>query len=120
MPGDVNNREPHDCPEFIKNIKGKLCGDKGYIGQMLFENLFMNGIQLITKIKKNIKNVPMSTSGKIILRKRTLIENVNDELKNMAKVEHSIHRSGMDLLLTHLEQLLHIATFPRNHHRHGA
>lgn len=113
MPRDVNNREPLDCPEFIKNIKGKLCGDKGYIGQILFDNLFMNGIQLITKIKKNIKNVPMSTSDKIILRKRTLIENVNDERKNMAQVEHSIHRSVDGFIANALGEIAAYCYFPK-------
>ena len=74
-------------------IKGKLCGDKGYIGQALFENLFMNGIQLITKVKNNMRNSLMGIADKIILRKRALIETVNDELKNIAQIEHSRHRS---------------------------
>ena len=83
----------HLFPKFLKNIKGKLCADKGYIGQTLFENLFLNGIQLITKVKNNMKNSPMSIADKILLRKRALIETVNDELKNIAQIEHSRHRS---------------------------
>ena len=50
-------------------IKGKLCADKGYIGQALFENLFLNGIQLVTKVKNNMKNSLMSIADKILLRK---------------------------------------------------
>ena len=48
-PGNVDDREPLKQTRFLKNIKGKLCADKGYIGQALFENLFTGGIQLITK-----------------------------------------------------------------------
>ena len=63
------------------------------IGQALFENLFLNGIQLVTKVKNNMRNSLMSIADKILLRKRALIEMVNDELKNIAQIEHSRHRS---------------------------
>ena len=86
-PGNVDDREPLKQTKFQKNIKGKLCADKGYIGQTLFENLFLNGIQLITKVKNNMKNSLMSIADKILLRKRALIETVNDELKNIAQIE---------------------------------
>ena len=59
-PGNVDDREPLKQTKFLKNIKGKLCADKGYIGQTLFENLFLNGIQLITKVK-NFNKKPVGT-----------------------------------------------------------
>ena len=77
----------------MENVKGKLCVDKGYIGQALFENLFLNGIQLVTKVKNNMRNSLMSIADEILLRKKALIETVNDELKNIAQIEHSRHRS---------------------------
>ena len=40
-----------------------------------------------------MKNSLMSISDKVLLRKRAIIESVNDELKNMAQIEHSRHRS---------------------------
>ncbi len=64
---------------------------RGYIGQALFENLFLNGIQLVTEVKNNMRNSLMSIADKILLRKRALIETVNDELKNIAQIEHSRH-----------------------------
>ena len=91
--GDVDDREPLKDGVLLKNIKGKLFGDKGYIGKSLFENLFIDGIQLFTKVKNNMKNSLMSITDKICLRKRALIESVNDELKNIAQIEHSRHRS---------------------------
>ena len=84
-PGNVDDREPLKQGRFLENIKGKLCADKGYIGQALFENLFLNGIQLVTKVKNNMRNSLMSIADKILLRKRALIETVNDELKNIDK-----------------------------------
>lgn len=50
----------------------------------------MNGSQLVTKVKNNMKNSLMSVSYKIMLRKRSLFESVNDELKNIAQIEHSL------------------------------
>ena len=38
---------------------------------------FLNGTQLITKVKNNMKNSLMSVADKILLRKRALIETVN-------------------------------------------
>ena len=40
---------------LLKNIKGKLFGDKGYIGKTFFESLFVDGILLFTKVKNNMK-----------------------------------------------------------------
>lgn len=48
---------------------------------------------MITKIKKNMKNVFIPYADKILLRKRAVIESVNDELKNICQIEHSRHKS---------------------------
>jgi len=68
-PGNVDDREPLKQGKFLKNIKEKPCADKGYICQALFENLFLKGIQLVTKVKNNMKNSQMSLADKILLRK---------------------------------------------------
>ena len=77
-PENVDDREPLKQGKFLENIKGKPCADKGYTGQALFENLFLNGIQLVTKVENNMKNSLMSIADKILLKKRALIETVND------------------------------------------
>ena len=101
-PRNVGDREPLKQGKFLDNIKGKLCAEKGYIGQALFENLFLNGIQLVTKVKNNMKNSLLSIADKILLRKRALIETVNDELKNIAQIEHSRHRSFTNFIANSL------------------
>lgn len=73
---------------IFENIKRKLCADKGYISQALFENLFFNDIQFVKKVKNNMKNSLTSIVDKILLRKRALIETINDELKTIARIEH--------------------------------
>ena len=90
-PANVDDRKP--VPEMTKNLFGKLFGDRGYISQKLFELLLQQNIQLITTIKKNMKNRLMPLIDKILLRKRSLIETVNDQLKNISQIQHTRHRS---------------------------
>ena len=104
-PGNVDDREPLEQGKFLKNIKGKLCADKVYIGQALFENLFLNGIQLVTKVKNNMRNSLMSIADRILLRKRALIETANDELKNIAQIEYSRHRSFSNVIANSLSAI---------------
>ena len=73
-PGDIDDRKPLECKSFIEFIYGKLIGDKGYISKNLFQKLFVDGIQLITKLKSNMKGSLMSISNRILLRKRAIIE----------------------------------------------
>ena len=104
-PGDVDDRKPLDYKAFVEVLYGKLVGDKGYIGKDLFQRLFVDGIQLITKLKNNMKGALMSVSDKLLLRKRAIIETVNDELKNIAQVEHSRHRSVENFVVNTLAAL---------------
>jgi len=91
--GHVDDREPLKNQSFIKSLKGKLYADKGYISKTLTQVLFLDGLHLITSIRNNMKNVLMELKDKILLRKRSVIETINDELKNICQVEHSRHRS---------------------------
>lgn len=94
--GNVDDRQP--VPTLSKDLVGKLFGDRGYISQRLFEQLFNQGVQLVTKIKKNMKNKLMPMFDKLMLRKRALIETVNDQLKNICQIEHTRHRSLMNFI----------------------
>jgi len=87
----MDDRTP--IPRMARDLIGKLFADKGYISQKLFEKLYKKGLQLITKIKKNMKNKLMPILDKILFRKRAIIESVNDQLKNISQIEHSRHRS---------------------------
>ena len=89
----VDDREPLKNESFLKAVFGKLYADKGYISQKLTELLFVDGIHLVTSIRNNMKNSLMSMADKILLRKRSVIETVNDELKNICQLEHSRRRS---------------------------
>jgi len=89
--GNVDDRTP--VPELVKNVFGKLFGDKGYISKALFARLFKQDVQLVTKLKTNMKNRLMSVADKVLLRRRAIIETVNDQLKNISQIEHTRHRS---------------------------
>ena len=112
-PGDVDDRKPLEYKAFVEFIYGKLVGDKGYIGKNLFQRLFVDGIQLITKLKSNMKGALMSVSDKLLLRKRAIIETVNDELKNIAQVEHSRHRSFENFIVNMLGAIAACCVFPK-------
>ena len=111
--GNVDDREPLKSKSFHKKVFGKLVGDKGYISQTLFEQLFIDGIHLITKIRKNMKNSLMHIKDKILLKKRALIETVNDELKNICQVEHTRHRSFDNFITNLLSGLIAYSFFPK-------
>ncbi len=83
---------------ITRDLIGKLVGDKGYVSQTLFEKLMARGLKLITKLRKNMKNRFVEMEDKILLRKRALIETVNDQLKNISNIEHSRHRSLWNFL----------------------
>lgn len=85
-----------------KGICGKLFGDKGYISSELAERLLKRGLELFTSVRSNMKQKLMSLRDKILLRKRSLIETVNDQLKNISQIEHTRHRSGGNFLVNML------------------
>ena len=112
-PGNTDDREPLRNERYVQDIRGKLCGDRGYIGKALFEMLFINGIQLVTRVRNNMRNMLMRAEDKILLRKRAVIETVNDELKNIAQIEHSRHRSFNNFIVNILSAIAAYCFFPK-------
>ena len=78
---------------MVRFLKGKLFGDKGYISAKLAEDLLDQGLEIITTLKKNMKKKTIPFYDRILLRKRSVIETINDLLKNFFQIEHSRHRS---------------------------
>jgi len=111
--GNVDDRNVEVMTAMTKEIFGKLFGDKGYISQALSELLFQDGVQLITKVRKNMKKQNLSDVDAILLRKRALVESVNDELKNMCKIEHTRHRSVKGFLVNIVAALTAYCFFPK-------
>lgn len=90
---NVDDRQPLKDGNILKRIFGSLYADKGYISKDLAAMLFEDGMHLVTGIRNNMKNVLMTLRDKILLRKRSVIETINDQLKNLCDAEHSRHRS---------------------------
>jgi hypothetical protein len=89
--GNIDDRRP--VPDLVSGLIGKLIGDKGYIDKKLTEKLMSQRLQLITRLKKNMKRQLITLTDKMLLRKRAIIESVNDQLKNISQIEHTRHRS---------------------------
>jgi hypothetical protein len=97
-PGNVDDRKP--VPKLVKLLFGKIFADKGFISQPLFEYLYRTfSIQLITKLKSNMKNRLMLLEDRLMLRKRAIAETIIDQLKNISQIEHSRHRSVFNFLV---------------------
>lgn len=96
-----------------KGIFGKLFGDKGYISCELAKKLFSQGLELFTTLRKNMKNKFINLRDKILLRKRVLIETVNDQLKNISQLEHSRHRSPNNFLVNAIAALVAYTLQPK-------
>lgn len=110
-PGNVDDRIP--VPGMCKDLFGKLFGDKGYISQELFFKLYEKGIQIVTRLKKNMKNKLMSLVDKILLRGRGIIESVNNKLKFDCQIEHHRHRSPWNFLVNLISGIIAYAYDPR-------
>lgn len=100
-PGNTDDRDPLKDSRFTEKLFGKILADRGYISHTLFERLFVDDIHLVTRIRKNMKNSLMNLHDRLLLRKRSVIETVNDELKNVCQIEHTRHRS-IDNFVTNL------------------
>ena len=90
-PGNVDDRTP--IPELIQHVFGKLFGDKGYLSQPLRDELRGQGVDLITSLRRNMTPQLMLLQDKLLLKRRSIIETINDQLKNISQIEHSRHRS---------------------------
>jgi hypothetical protein len=94
--GNTDDRVP--VKNLAKNLFGKLFGDKGYISEKLTCELKEMRVELITQLKKNMKQKTHKFIDQILLRKRSIIETVNDQLKNISQIEHTRHRSKSNFL----------------------
>ena len=109
--GNIHDRVP--VKELCNGLSGKLFGDKGYISKKLFEELYEDGVQLITNIRSNMKNKLLPLVDKILLRKRFIIETINDQLKNISNIEHSRHRSPINFMVNIVAGLISYTWQPK-------
>jgi hypothetical protein len=77
---NVSDKDPNVFKVLAKRLYGKLFADKGYISQKLFYDRMM-------------------------LRKRYIIETINDMLKNTAQIVHLRHRSVNNFVMNLISAL---------------
>ena len=113
-PGNIDDRNFKVIKQLTKSMFGKLFADKGYLSQKLFDSLWDKGIELITKQKKNVKKKGLrKLSDRLLLRKRAVIESVNDFLKNICQIEHSRHRSFHNFIVNLISGLAAYSYIPK-------
>lgn len=102
---NVSDKDPEVFKVPARRLYGKLFADKGYISQKLFDFLFEDGIQLVTGLRVNMKNKLMPFHDRMMLRKRYIIETINDMLKNKAQIVHTRHRSLSNFIMNLISAL---------------
>lgn len=86
---------------MMQKLQGLMFGDKGYIGKELFSRLLEKGLKLITRNRKNMKEIKYSSFEKQLLNKRGIIETVINHFKHHYQIWHTRHRSVLNAV-THL------------------
>lgn len=99
--------------DITKNLRGKVFGDRGFISKEIFKRLWNRGLQLITGIRRNMKNYLMPLLDKIMLRGRFIVESVFHILKNHMNLEHTRHRSPLNFFINSIACLI-AYTFRKN------
>lgn len=102
---NVSDKDPEVFKVPARRLYGKLFADKGYISQKLFDFLFEDGIQLVTGLRVNMKNKLMPFHDRVMLRKRYIIETINDMLKNKDQIVHTRHRSLSNFIMNLISAL---------------
>ena len=111
--GNADDRNEAVMDSLTKEIFGKLFADRGYISQKLFEKLLEKDITIVTRARKNRKNKLMDFYDRLMLRKRAVIESVNDFLKNICDIEHPRHRSVTNFLINLISALAAYSFLPK-------
>lgn len=96
-PGNVADNNQGVLKHLFAGLKGKCFADKGYM-TVLFEEFYQQGFQLITKVRSNMKNKLLLLEDKLKLRKRAVVESVNDILTSVFDLEHTRHRSAVNAM----------------------
>ena len=96
-PGNIDDRRP--VPQMSKNLWGKLVGDRAYLSQALFEQLFARGLQSVILIRKNMQKRLVVLEDKLLTRKRFAIETIFDRFMSVLQFERTRHRSTRNLVI---------------------
>ena len=104
-PANVADNNHQVLHTMLDGLKGECYGDKGYMSR-LFEHFYLQGLQIITRLKSKMKDRLIPLSQKLRLKKRAVIESVNDILTSVLDVEHTRHRNPFNALAHILSGLI--------------
>ena len=94
-----NRHDTAAAQTLLDSLRGLAFGDKGYIGKKLFEMLIKNGLKLITRKRKNMKEqLNISTYEQQLLNQRGIIETIFNCLKHKYHIWHTRHRSVLNAM----------------------
>lgn len=110
-PANVADNNHQVLHYLLDHLQGHCIGDKGYLSA-LFEQFYEQGLHLITKIRTKMKNHLLPLSHKLKLRKRALIESVNDLLMSVFDIDHSRHRNPYNAIAHTLSGLIAYCFYP--------
>lgn len=96
-PGNIADAKPEILRHIFLKVKGVCYGDKGYLSK-IFAELYQQGLKLVTKIRKNMKNKLMPIEEKYQLFKRAVIESAFDILMTVFDIDHTRHRSPQNAM----------------------
>lgn len=109
--GNVADNNHEVLRKLLGGLKGQCFGDKGYL-TTLFEEFYQQGLQLVTKVRSKMKNRLIPLAQYLKLRKRAVIESVNDILTSVFDLEHTRHRSPVNALAHMLSALIAYCFYP--------
>jgi Transposase DDE domain len=95
--GQVHDTKP--VLQLTKNLFGKLFGDKSYIGTKLAQELLRCGLALFTRIRKNMKSLPLALPDKILLNARNMAKTIIGSVKQFSPLNLPKHRLPINAFL---------------------
>jgi hypothetical protein len=111
--GNVADSSEATIKRLFKGLAGVAFADKGFINQKAFEALLQGGLKLITALRSNMKNKLIELKEKLLLKKRGMVEAVIDILKSVCDIEHTRHRSPVNMLVNTYAALCAYTTLDR-------
>lgn len=103
--GKVADNDQDLLRTMANYFQGKVYGDKGYIAAIKGE-LKDKGLDIISKVRKNMKKQKISQKEAYYLRHRGRIESCFERMKAFCNMEHSRHRSTKNLIVNLLAGLI--------------
>ena len=96
-PGNVHDGAPVE--QLTQGLTDKLFGYKGYLGKQRAATLLKRGLVLLTKMRKNMKALPMTLTDKLLLNRRNLAETIIGHIKAFSSLNLPKHRAPLNAFL---------------------